>query len=413
MRIGLIHYSGPPIVGGVEQTLYYHAKVLADNGYRPQLLVGEGQSFDPRVPVTVIPTLYSKHPEVLAIKAVLDSGQTDDRFDRLRHSLRERLGEAIVEVDFLIVHNALTLHKNLALTAALWDLVQTGLSVPIIGWHHDFAWDRSQYRAELHDGFPWQLLRQPWPGVVNVVVSDAQRDRLADLYNASPESIHVIPPGIDLAVSGNWTDVTKKLVAELGLLQADAILLLPARITRRKNIEFAMRILAELRDLSRQDIRLVVTGPPGPHNPANAAYLQSLLSLRATLGLEPAAHFLYQLDVADRLVLDEHTMANLYTLSDALLFPSHEEGFGIPLLEAVYARLPIFCSDIAPFHESAGEQAHYFSLSDTPHQVAQAIAETLLAEPSLLLRRRVRSRYTWTNIVRQKLLPLLERGYVG
>ncbi|MCK4692401.1 MAG: glycosyltransferase, partial [Anaerolineales bacterium] len=151
---------------------------------------------------------------------------------------------------------------------------------------------------------------------------------------------------------------------------------------------------------------------PGPHNPANVAYFQSLLSLQADLGLKQAIHFLYQLDIADAL-LDEHTMANLYALSDALLFPSYQEGFGIPLLEAGFARLPIFCSDIAPFHESAGEQAHYFSLSDTPGQVAKAIAEKLLAEPSLLLRRRVRRKYTWTGIIHEKLLPILERGHNG
>ena len=413
MRICLIHYSGPPVIGGVEQTLYHHAKILADHGHQPLLLVGEGQSFDPRIPVTVIPTLYSKHPEVLAVKAALDSGQTEDRFDELRRSLLEHLGEAIAEVDVVVVHNALTLHKNLALTAALWDLVQIDLSAPVIGWHHDFAWDRPQYRAELHERFPWQLLRQPWSNVINVAVSRAQRDRLADLYDVSPESIHVIPPGIDLAISGNWTEKTKMLVAELGLLQADAILLLPARITPRKNIEFAMRILAELRDLSGQDIRLIVTGPPGPHNPANAAYLQSLLSLREELGLERAVNFIYQLDIADRLVLDEDTMANLYILSDALLFTSYQEGFGIPLLEAGFARLPIFCSDIPSFHESAGGQAHYFSLSDTPHRVATSIAEILLTDPSLLLRRRIRSRYTWTNIVHHKVLPLLESACDG
>jgi glycosyltransferase involved in cell wall biosynthesis len=280
---------------------------------------------------------------------------------------------------------------------------------PSIGWHHDFAWTSTQYQDELYDDYPWDLLRRPWPEVANVVVSYSRRKRLASLYHSPVDMIEVIPPGVDPAVSGRWTNLTSRLVTELNLHQADALILLPARITRRKNIEFAMRVIFELRRLTGQDIRLIVTGPPGPHNPSNVAYLQALLSLQADLGLENTAHFLYQHNAENPWVLDDHTMANLYALCDALLFPSLEEGFGIPLLEAGLARLPIFCSDIAPFHESAGELASYFSLNESPRQVGTTIAETLLADPTFNLRRNVRRSYLWDTIVNDKLLPLIER----
>jgi glycosyltransferase involved in cell wall biosynthesis len=408
MRIGLLHYSGPPIVGGVEQTLYYHAKVLVDYDFQPHLFVGKGGLFDPRIPVEVIPELYSKHPEVLAVKAQLDDGRVDQAFNQLRRSLANQLRNAFADGDIMILHNVLTLHKNLPLTAALWDLIQEGISTSVIGWHHDFAWDREDYRSELQDEFPWDLLRNPWPSVVNVVVSQAQRNRLAKLYEVPRESIHVIPPGIDPATLGHWTQITHKLVSELNLLQADVILLLPARITRRKNIALGLRILAAARSQSNLDIRLLITGPPGPHNPANVAYLQSLLDLKDELGLQEAAHFLYQHNGEGGPGADQLTMANLYGLSDALLFPSVAEGFGIPLLEAGWTRLPIYCSDIPPFHESAGELAHYFSLSDSPEEIAQLISGTLLADSSFNLRRQVRRQFTWDQIVTEKMLPLIE-----
>ncbi|MFN8477283.1 MAG: glycosyltransferase [Kouleothrix sp.] len=44
-------------------------------------------------------------------------------------------------------------------------------------------------------------------------------------------------------------------------------------------------------------------------------------------------------------------LADLFRLADALLFPSAYEGFGIPIIEAELAGIPIFCSDIAPFRE--------------------------------------------------------------
>jgi glycosyltransferase involved in cell wall biosynthesis len=408
--IGLLHYSGPPTVGGVEQTLYYHARTLADLGHRPRLLVGQGQPFDDRVSVIVIPELYSKHPQVLEVKARLDEGRVTRAFESLREGLARQLREQVAGLEVLVAHNTLTLHKNLALTAALKDLLQADALPRLIGWHHDLAWDRPGYQAELHQGFPWDLLRRPWPGVTNVVVSEAQQQRLSCLYEVPPDTIDVIPPGVDPCVSGRWTDLTGRIATEFGLLRTDGLLLLPARITRRKNIEFGLQVLAALRHQTGQDIRLIVTGPPGPHNPANVAYLQELLCLRAALDLEGAAHFLYQLEPNHTLTVDDATMASLYSLCDALLFPSRDEGFGIPLLEAGIARLPVFCSDIPPLRESGGNQVHYFSLAADPQEIASTIAETLLADPPFTLRRRVLSRYTWDRIVTERLVPLLTEG---
>jgi glycosyltransferase involved in cell wall biosynthesis len=413
MNVGLLHYSGPPTVGGVEQTIYHHARILSNLGHAPCLVVGAGESFAPDIDVVVIPTLHSRHPDVLAVKADLDLGQINPSFTDLRHEIAHRLRSVLVGIDVLIMHNVLTLHKNLSLTAALWDMHQAAELPPCIGWHHDFAWTLTQYKDELYDDYPWDLLRRPWPEVTNIVVSYSRRKRLASLYHAPVDMIEVIPPGVDPAVSGRWTNLTSRLVTELNLHQADALILLPARITRRKNIEFAMRVIFELRRLTGQDIRLIVTGPPGPHNPSNVAYLQALLSLQADLGLENTVHFLSQHNAENPCVLDDHTMANLYTLCDALLFPSLEEGFGIPLLEAGLARLPIFCSDIAPFHESAGELAHYFSLTESPRQVGTTIAEVLLADPAFNLRRNVRRSYLWDTIVNDKLIPLIERAIDG
>jgi glycosyltransferase involved in cell wall biosynthesis len=408
MKIGLLHYSGPPTIGGVEQTLYHHSLRLTELGYPTRLIVGQGQAFDPQVPVVVIPELYSKHSAVLAVKQELDHGECSPSFEKLRAAIQEQVKATIQNLNILIVHNAMTLHKNLPLTAALWELHTSQQSPPIIGWHHDFAWDREQYREELKHAYPWDLLCKPWPEAVNVVVSKAQCTRLAELYELESTSIHVIPPGIDPSVIGNWTDRMRCLVVELKLLQADAILLLPARITRRKNLEFALEVLAKLRSLSQQDIRLIVTGPPGPHNPANAAYLERLLAQRRALKLEGYAHFLYESGTQEYPHIDQATMANLYAFSDALFFPSLQEGFGIPLLQAGFTRLPIYCSDIEPFHESVQDRAHYFSLDDSPKTVASTIAETLFSKASFLLRRHVLSEYTWENIVSKMMIPLLE-----
>src|SRR5207248_857763 len=102
------------------------------------------------------------------------------------------------------------------------------------------------------------------------------------------------------------------------------------------------------------------TGPPGPHNPTNAAYLAQLQALRHATGAGDSIVFLYEEYVDQHgqpLPVSDTMQSDLYRLADGLLFPSRSEGFGIPILEAGLVGIPIFCSDIAPFRESAGDAA--------------------------------------------------------
>jgi glycosyltransferase involved in cell wall biosynthesis len=140
-------------------------------------------------------------------------------------------------------------------------------------------------------------------------------------------------------------------------------------------------------------------------------YLDKLLAQRSALQLEDAAHFLYEINSKEDHPVDQATMANLYALSDALFFPSQQEGFGIPLLQAGFTRLPIYCSDIEPFHESVEDRAHYFALDDPPNSVAENIHETLFTSSSFLLRRDVRRKNTWDTIVSGMMIPMLESVY--
>jgi glycosyltransferase involved in cell wall biosynthesis len=411
-RIAILHFAGPPTVGGVEWTMLHHARLMADAGHAVRVIAGTGQPFDERVEVNVVPELGSRHRDVLAVKRQLDAGAVTPAFHALRDRICAQLEKMLADVDVLIAHNVFTLHKNLALTAALNQLTNRQTSIRHIGWHHDFAWTNPLYRDQLHGGDPWDLLRRPWPGVRHVVVSESRRRDLAELYGIDATSIAVVPPGVDPAGFFNWQPLTRALVAHLNLLDADILLLLPARITRRKNIELALRVLAELRRQTALDARLIVTGPPGPHNPANVAYLNNLLALRHDLGLDAVAHFLYEsathLEGASH--IPDAVIGDLYTLVDALFFPSEQEGFGIPVLEAGLARLPAFCADIPPLRETGDGLAHYFDLKAEPARIAALIASALESDRPGLLRRRTRQRYTWSRIFRDRIIPLLEVG---
>jgi glycosyltransferase involved in cell wall biosynthesis len=274
----------------------------------------------------------------------------------------------------------------------------------LILWHHDLAWTTPRYRAELRAGYPWDLIRRDWPGVQHVAVSELRRQELAELIGLPPEEIAVVPSGVDVAAFLKLEPRTRQLVDRLNLLDAEPLLLLPVRITSRKNIELALRVLAALRETCPR-AALVVSGPPGPHNPANADYFASLKKLRVELGLSNAAHFLAELS-------DEYlpgaVIADLYRLAGALFMPSREEGFGIPLLEAGLTRLAVFCADIPPLRALGGDEATYFSPDADPRQVAELIAGRLAADKAYQLAARMRREYLWEQVYARQIAPLLE-----
>ena len=400
-RIAILHYAAPPTIGGVESTIAAHARLFADHGYAVKVIAGCGEQFDPRVPVQTIPTIDSRHSFVVQVNQKLVNGIVPDDFYPLTDAIHHGLQEAMADVDICIAHNVLTLHKNLALTTALRQVAQTQ-KLRLIAWSHDLAWRDPVYREEIRPGSPWDLMRQAWDNVKYVVVSEARRNELALLLNIAARDIAVVPPGLDAFEFLQVNDQTSIWMRDLNLLDAAPLLLLPARVTRRKNIELAIEIIAALRARGHAP-KLVVMGPLGPHNPANAIYLDELRELRRARGVEDAVIFLQEQGG-----VNDAARRGLYALADALLFPSAREGFGIPILEAGIARLPIFCADIAPFRESAGEWASYFALDEAPAAIAARIADALARDARYQLKQRVVREYAWQRIFAERIEPLLQ-----
>jgi len=418
-HIAILHYAGPPYVGGVEITIAAHARELARDGRRVSIISGRGgdgawlpPELAPHVRMAELLELGSRGPRLERLARELAAGAASAEFHALVERLAIALGAELAGADALIVHNVLSLHKNLAFTAALDRLRDAGRLPPTLAWCHDFAWLDPLYTPELHPGWPWDLLRRPWPGVRYVVVSADRRAMLAGLLGIPAAEVPVVTPGVDLEAFLKLEPATAALARRLGLAAADPLLVLPARITRRKNIELAIAIVGALRAEGLAP-RLVVTGPPGPHNPANAAYLAELRALRESSGAGDAVVFLYEAfaDAEGRpLPVSDAMVADLYRLADGLLFPSRYEGFGIPVLEAGLAGLPLFLSDIPPFRETAAGAAVFFGLDEAPAAIARRVAAVLRADGRAALRRRARTASTWEAIVRRDVAPLLDAG---
>jgi glycosyltransferase involved in cell wall biosynthesis len=404
MRIALLHYSSPPIVGGVESVLAHHARLMTNAGHEVTILTGRGEVFEKRIQVRVLSRLDSRHPEVMEVKGFLDAGKRTPAFDELREKIKKELLGELENCEVLIAHNVASLHKNLPLTAVLHEAYKIAGFPHLILWHHDLAWTTPRYRAELYDGYPWDLLRTHWEGVTQVVVSELRRRELVQLLGIAADSIRVVPNGVDINAFFKFEAQTMELVERLNLLDADPLFLLPVRLTPRKNVELALRVLAELRNVYPQAM-LLVTGPEGPHNPNNKAYKQKLFRLRDELQLLGAAHFLAEVTSA---FMPDSVIADFYRLADALLFPSQEEGFGIPLVEAAFSRMPVFCADIPVLRELGGEDVAYFAPDANPLEVAKQVWVRMEAESTSRWGRRAKREYAWEQIYSRHIAPLIE-----
>ncbi|HUG35236.1 MAG TPA: glycosyltransferase family 4 protein [Anaerolineales bacterium] len=407
MNIALLHYSVPPIVGGVESVIAHHARLMSADGHSVRLIAGRGESLSDQIPLIWMPLADSRHERVtLQIKEQLDRGEVTRDFEVVRDKLAIELQIAFSGADVLIAHNVCSLNKNLALTAALHQLHRSGKLPRLILWHHDLAWTTARYLPELHDGYPWDLLRTDWDNTTHIVVSELRRDQLAGLMKLDPASIRVVPNGVDIELFYKLEELTLSLLEKTNLLDASPILLLPVRVTPRKNIELALHTVAELKKQFPQ-AALVVTGPLGPHNANNIRYFEMLTSLRKKLGLEGSVHFLAELH--DGFLPDE-VIADFYRVADALFFPSREEGFGIPLIEAAFSHLPAFCADIPPLRKLGLDDAAFFSPDEDPARVAGMIAGYFQTSMSARLAMRARASFRWEAIYRQHIAPLLKKG---
>ena len=78
--------------------------------------------------------------------------------------------------------------------------------------------------------------------------------------------------------------------------------------------------------------------------------------------------FIVQNKLEDKVILagyvSKEEASILYKNARIYVFPSLDEGFGIPILEALSFSIPVICSDIDVFKEVGGEYVEYFRVGD-------------------------------------------------
>ncbi|MGK7931893.1 MAG: glycosyltransferase family 4 protein [Microcystaceae cyanobacterium] len=81
--------------------------------------------------------------------------------------------------------------------------------------------------------------------------------------------------------------------------------------------------------------------------------------------------------VVELVALSNDNLRAMYSIATALIFPSLQEGFGVPMIEAQICGCPVFTSNRLPMTDICRDAAVYFE-PDAPEEAGNIIAETLL-----------------------------------
>jgi glycosyltransferase involved in cell wall biosynthesis len=240
---------------------------------------------------------------------------------------------------------------------------------------------KASYLRDCLREMPWVVRRSE----KLIAVSRHTAGVLRDVLGVEPERIAVVYEGPEPGYLAPVSSAEKQRVAGVHGLPA-SYLLHVGGFSQRKNLGALVTALALIQRSGRCRPAmpdLVLAGEPG----RDTDYIRKV---SRALGVHGRLVLAGMVPVED--------MPGLYAGASLVCCPSLEEGFSLPLVEAMAAGIPLVVSDIAVHREVAGDAAVYFDPC-RPSDLAEALT-TVLADADLrrLLASRGRERvvqFSW------------------
>lgn len=201
-----------------------------------------------------------------------------------------------------------------------------------------------------------------------ITVSRTSRRDLINLFGAQPDRLVVVPNGVEPRLGERPPAEEIDEVRSVHRLRPPLILVV-ANDKPHKNVDVVMRAFHLAVRRHRIPGQLILVGGLGPDHP--------MAVTAHTLGLDERVRFLGRISVGHLRVL--------YHLSAVLLHVALYEGFGLPVLEAMRAGLPVITSNLGAMRELGEGSARLVNPLDV-EEVAEALETVLVDDP---LRRRM------------------------
>lgn len=169
-----------------------------------------------------------------------------------------------------------------------------------------------------------------------IAISEQTKKDIVHFLNIDPKKVEVIYQGCHPAFKRKFTPENLQTIKEKYALP-DAFLLSVGTIEPRKNL------LHVLKAIRGKDIPLVVVGKP------QKGYFQKVQKYIQQ----------YAIPVQFISVAQMEELAAIYQLAKVFIYISEFEGFGIPVIEALYSGTPVITSNISAMPEAGGDAALY------------------------------------------------------
>lgn len=214
---------------------------------------------------------------------------------------------------------------------------------PTIITVHDLSWVRV---PETHPPARVRIMNKLMPRAIErashiLVDSEFVRGEVIDHYRVPPAKVTTTLLAPRAVFRPRTAEQRRATLGRIGL-NDQSYFLCVGTLEPRKNIELALRAHAALPEALRQRFPLALVGMQG--------WLNSRLELEMNLPAQRG-------ELVTPGYVSDDQLADLYSATCALLYPSLYEGFGLPPLEAMACGAPIIMSNASSLPEVGGSAA--------------------------------------------------------
>ena len=268
------------------------------------------------------------------------------------------------------------LHSHYWISGQLGWMVSERTGIPLIHTMHTTAKVKNLNLADDEKPEPQtraigeeQVVKASTGLIAN---TDAEAASLVSLYDACPDNVFVVAPGVDLQT---FSPGSGKGAARIKLnIAPDAIMLtFVGRIQPHKGPDVLLRAVAEMVTHSphlKAKLAVVIMGGASG---SGLNELDKLKVLAKFLKIEDVTHFVAP--------VKRDELANWYRASDLVCVPSYSESFGLVALEAQACGTPVVATAIGGLRTAVSDGISGSLVDGHDPKAWSAVISRLIAEP--------------------------------
>ena len=268
------------------------------------------------------------------------------------------------------------IHSHYWISGQLGWLISERLGIPLVHTMHTMAKVKNLSLAEGEKPEPQtraigeeQVVAASAALIANTAAESAS---LVSLYDACPDNVYVVPPGVDLStykLNGGKKASRKKLkIADDALMLAFV-----GRIQPHKGPEVLIRAVAEMlkhTPVLRSKLKTIIMGGASGNGSQEPERLRSI------------AQFLGVSDVIEFMPPVPHEeLSDWYRASDLVCVPSYSESFGLVALEAQACGTPVVATAIGGLRTAVADGISGSLVDGHDPRAWSAVISRLLMEP--------------------------------